>query len=157
MDSGTPIEIEALLPPRVRKTVMVARVGRGRVSVRWPFVGEFDVDLINGELVHRPVPSFGVFTVDTMTGRIIDTRSCIASEDLPLLEEISIGATLRLDCGITADVVDVLHSEGTIRIFVQGEQGVPSRHWRTGYRVRSGTLLQLREAAGCVSAPALAS
>lgn len=154
MDTGDEIEVRSKYSG---KTVQVARVSRGRVSVRWPHVGEFEVDLVNGELVRRPEPAFGVFSVDSMTGRVVDTRSAVTGDDMWKLDTIKVGETLQLDSGATAEVVDVLRSEGILRIFVQGARGVTTRPWRTGYRVVPLTLVRLREAAGCVTGQALAS
>jgi len=151
MESGSEIEVRN---GHANKTVVVASVARGRVTVRWPFVGEFEVDLVSGELVQPPESLSGVHSVDE-SGRVVGTRTRVTAEDLPALDSLEVGATLRLDSGATAEVVDVLRSEGIVRIFVHGkslhESGLWRRARRTGYRVTSSALGSLRESAGVVS------
>lgn len=138
------------------KTVRVVSVTRGRVIVDWPLVGEYNVDLLTGELFLPPGFASGVFSVDCMTGRVVGTRSSVAAEDLPRLEQLQVGDSLLLDNGSRGEVVDVLRSEGTVKIFT----GVsPSRSgvWRTGelrtpFKVDGRTLTRLRQAAGVISA-----
>jgi len=149
METGSEIEVRN---GYASKTVAVAQVARGRVSVRWPFVGEFEVDLVTGELVLRDLS--GVHSVNE-AGRVIGTRVNVTAEDLPRLDSLEVGAILRLDSGATAEVVDVLRSEGIVRIFVHSksphESGLWQKPWRTGYRVTSSVLGCLRESAGVVS------
>lgn len=151
MESGNEIEVRN---GYASKTVVVAQVARGRVSVRWPFVGEFEVDLVTGELVQPPESLSGVHSVDG-SGRVVGTRTRVSAEDLPLLDALEIGASLRLDSGATAEIVDVLRSEGIVRIFVQPKSMTESGLWqtarRTGYRVNASVLGRLRESAGVVS------
>lgn len=137
------------------KTVKVVSVTRGRVIVDWPLVGEFAVDLLNGELVLPPGHAHGVFSVDTMTGRVLGTRSRVVADDLPRLDSLQVGESLRLDNGSRGEVVDVLRSEGTVKLFVSSS--ARSGVWRTGslrstFKVTSPVLLRLRQAAGLISA-----
>lgn len=149
METGNEIEVRN---GYASKTVVVAQVARGRVSVRWPFVGEFEVDLVTGELVLRDLS--GVHSVNE-AGRVIGTRVNVTAEDLPRLESLEVGAVLHLDSGVTAEVVDVLQSEGIVRIFVHArslhESGTWKQPWRTGYRVNQSVLGRLRESAGVAS------
>ena len=140
------------------KTVTVVSVIRGRVVVRWPLVGEYNVDLLTGELYQPPGFAHGVFSVDTMTGRVVGTRCSVMAEDFPRLDALEVGDTLQLDNGARAEVVDVLRSEGTVKIFVSASVSV-SGVWRTGvlrstFRVSDRALRQLRESAGLISAMA---
>lgn len=139
------------------KTVKVVLVARGRVIVDWPLVGEYHVDLLTGELYMPPGYAMGVFEVDTVTGRVIGTRASVVPEELPLLDGVQVGTPLRLDNGTRGEVVDALHSEGTVKIFVGSTRA--SSAWRSGalrssYRVTPVALRQLRQAAGLVSAMA---
>ena len=139
------------------KTVRVLSVTRGRVIVDWPLVGEYDVDLLTGELYTPPGFASGVFEVDTFTGRVVGTRANVIADDLPLLDHLQIGAPLRLDNGARGEVVDVLRSEGTLKLFVGSTKR--SGVWRTGalrstYRVTTPVLQRLRQAAGLISAMA---
>ncbi len=151
METGSEIEVRN---GHANKTVVVASVARGRVTVRWPHVGEFEVDLVTGELVRQPEVLTGVHTLD-QTGRVVGTRTNVTAEDLARLDSLEVGEMLRLDSGAVAEVVDVLRSEGIVRIFVQGkklsESGLWQRAWRTGYRVSQQALGCLRESAGVVS------
>ncbi len=139
------------------KTVKVVSVTRGRVLVDWPLVGEYDVDLLTGELYTPPGYATGVFSVDCMTGRVVGTRSSVIADDLPLLDSLQVGAALRLDNGARGEVVDVLRSEGTLKLFVGSTKR--SGVWRTGalrstYRVTPSVLQKLRQAVGLISAMA---
>ena len=76
---------------------------------------------------------------------------------MPLLDSLDIGAALRLDNGARAEVVDVLRSEGTVKIFVG--QNVRTGVWRMGslrttFCVSPQVLRRMRESAGLVSAMA---
>jgi hypothetical protein len=139
------------------KTVKVMSVTRGRVVVDWPLVGEYDVDLLTGELYLPPGHASGVFSVDTVTGRVVGTRSSVVPDDMLRLDELRLGQALRLDNGSRGEVVDVLPSEGTVKIFVgsAGRSGV----WRTSsfrstFKVSPPVLTRLRQAAGLISAMA---
>ncbi len=149
METGSEIQVHS---GHASKTVVVAQVARGRVSVRWPHVGEFEVDLVTGELVLRDLS--GVHSINE-AGRVIGTRVNLSAEDLPRLDSVDLGDVLRLDSGVTAEVVDVLRSEGIVRIFVRQrsshESGLWQKPWRSGYRVTPSVLGQLRESAGVVS------
>lgn len=138
------------------KTVRVVSVTRGRVIVDWPLVGEYNVDLLTGELFLPPGFANGVFSVDCMTGRVVGTRSSVAPEDLPRLEQLQLGDSLALDNGGRGEVVDVLRSEGTIKIYTGGSSR-RSGVWRTGelrskFKVTQPVLQSLRQAAGVISA-----
>lgn len=139
------------------KTVKVVSVTRGRVVVDWPLVGEYNVDLLTGELYSPPGLAQGVFSVDTMTGRVVGTRSSVAADDLPRLDALRLGDSLLLDNGARGEVVDVLASEGTVKLFVAGT--ARSGVWRVGsvrstYRVSPPVLQKMRQAAGLISAMA---
>ena len=119
------------------KTVKVLSVTRGRVMVDWPLVGEYAVDLL--------------------TGRVAGTRSSVAVDDMPRLDSLRIGESLRLDNGARGEVVDALPSEGTVKVFVANS--AHSGVWRTGslrstFKVSAQVLTRLRQAAGLVSAMA---
>ncbi len=139
------------------KTVKVMSVTRGRVVVDWPLVGEYDVDLLTGELFLPPGYAHGVFSVDCMTGRVVGTRSSVVVDDLPRLDALQVGESLRLNNGSRGEVVDVLRSEGTVKLFVgnSNRSGV----WRTGslrstFKVSPPVLQKMRQAAGLISAMA---
>ena len=139
------------------KTVMVMSVTRGRVTVDWPLVGEYDVDLLTGELFRPPGYAHGVFAIDCATGRVVGSRTSVVAEDMPRLDSLQIGEALRLDNGSRGEVVDVIRSEGTIKLFVgsSARSGV----WRTGslrstFKVSPTVLQRLRQAAGLISAMA---
>lgn len=139
------------------KTVKVLSVTRGRVMVDWPLVGEYAVDLLTGELYQPPGYAHGVFEVDCVTGRVVGTRSSVAVDDLPRLDSLRIGESLRLDNGARGEVVDALPSEGTVKVFVANS--ARSGVWRTGslrstFKVSDQVLTRLRQTAGLVSAMA---
>jgi hypothetical protein len=155
MDTGDEIEVRNGFS---NKTVTVVSVSRGRAVVRWPDVGEFDVDLVTGELFSPPGFAHGIFSVDCMTGRVVGTRASVVFDEMPLLDQLEVGAALRLDNGARAEVVDVVRSEGTIKIFI-GAASNKSGVWRTGilrstFRVSPQVLRQLQERAGLLSAMA---
>ena len=140
------------------KAVTVMQVARGRVVVRWPLVGEYDVDLQTGELYSPPGFARGIFSVDVRDGRVEGTQTRVVVDDLLKLDSIDVGSALALDNGQSAEVVDAVRSEGTIKIYVAGSNR--SGVWRmgslrTGYRVVPAALRVLRAGAGCI--PALAS
>jgi len=137
------------------KTVTVMRVTRGRAVVDWPLVGEYDVDLVTGELFAPPGFARGVFAVDVLTGRVEGTKTRVVVDDLLRLDGIDVGDTVGLDNGQRGQVVDVLPSEGTVKIYVNGSSG-RSGVWRmgslrTGYRVTADALRTLRAGAGCIA------
>ncbi len=139
------------------KTVKVVSVTRGRAIVDWPLVGEYDVDLVTGELYTPPGYASGVFEVDCLTGRVVGTRGNVIVDDLALLDHLQVGSALRLDNGARGEVVDVLRSEGTVKIFVGSTRR--SGVWRTGelrsaYKVSQSVLTRLRQSAGLISAMA---
>lgn len=138
------------------KTVMVAGVSRGRVVVTWPLIGEYDVDLVTGELFEPPGPARGVFSVDIARGRVLGTRTSVVVDHLLRLATLQVGDTVQLDNGARAEVVDAVPSEGTLKIYVHSSGG-RSGVWRMGslrtsYRVSEAMLQQMRAAAGCISA-----
>lgn len=135
------------------KTVKVMQVTRGRAIVDWPLVGEYHVDLVTGELFAPPGFARGVFAVCARTGRLEGTKVSVVFDALLRLDSCEVGATLGLDNGQRGQVVDVLDSEGSVKIFVSG---AGSGVWRmgslrTGYRVSSAALHGLRASAGCVA------
>ena len=132
---------------------------RGRATVFWPMAGQYDVDLETGELLSQVLAVNGIFSVDCMTGRVQGTRCSVVTEDLPRLELLTPGATLRLqhdhmsngDCmRVEVQVVDALPSEGTLKIYVRPERGMNhvGRTYRTGWRVPDATLKKLRAMTG---------
>lgn len=135
----------------IRKTVQVISVMRGRAVVRWPLVGEYEVDLLTGELFAPPPPGSSVYTVDMLTGKLLGTRASV--EDPMLLDGAEPGAELRLDTGDMAQVVDVLRSEGTLKVFVDHgpRKSGCYRVARTGYHVPRSQLDDLRARAGCIA------
>lgn len=144
---GEEIEVRS---GRAAKAVRVTQVMRGRVFVTWPFVGEFEVDLNSGELVSCQSPRSGVFQVDALTGRVVGTRASVTPDALFQLHAMQVGDRVALDCGVEAEVVDSVPSEGTIRVYVR-EQNLPLTAWHSRYFVRPATLDRMRQSAGCVS------
>lgn len=136
-------------------TVTVASVSRGRVTVRWSLDGtaEYGVDLLTGQLYQLPHLASGTFSVDLLTGRVIGTRAQVDAQHLAHLERLEPGCDISLDTGIKAQVVDVLPSEGVLKIFVPRRSG--SGIWRfpqrLEFRVSEPDLRRLRERAGCVA------
>ncbi len=136
----------------VRKTVQVVSVMRGRAVVSWPLVGEYEVDMVTGDLFVPGVSSSSIYDVDMLTGRLLGTRANV--EDPMLLDGAMVGAELRLDTGDLAQVVDVLRSEGTMKVFVDHgpQRSGEYRVARSGWCVLPDALDRLRARAGCVAA-----
>lgn len=142
--------------------VTVATVGRGRVTVRWPppipefgdVATEYGVDLLTGHLYRLPHLTSGTFSVDLHTGRIAGTRARVDAQHLSRLDQLAPGSSVTLDTGATAQVVDVLPSEGILTIFVprRSGSGIFQHPQRLEFRVGAADLRALRESAGCVAA-----
>ncbi len=125
-------------------------VMRGLVVVSLPQVGVMGVDLHDGTLRPLPPPR-GVCSVDIQTGRVIGTCASVASDLLVRLEALEVGEIVPLDNCATAEVVDVLLSEGTVKIYVPHSDELAQRKsgvWLVGWRVSDATLAALRESAG---------
>ncbi len=151
MDTGEYIEVTN---GTARKTILVESVSRHRVTVYWPMAGQYDIDLITGELKSRVIPVNGVFSVDCLTGRVQGTRCTVCAEDMLRLEELRPGDQLRLEHdasgAVQVDVVDALPSEAVLKIFVRTRRDSWSvdRPYATGWRVSMEALRALRERAG---------
>lgn len=124
-------------------------VTRGLVVVSLPQVGVMSVDLRNGELRQLPPPR-GVCSVDIHTGRVVGTCARIADDLLVRLEALEVGEIVPLDNCATAEVVDVLLSEGVVKVYVPHSDELPRKSgvWLIGWRVSEATLAALRESAG---------
>jgi len=131
------------------KVLRVEAVLRGRVVVGFPQIGAVEVDLCDGQLKPLPPPR-GVCSVDIGTGRVIGTNARVTTECFLRLEALDIGEIIALDNHATAEVVDVLLSEGTIKIYVPHSDELTRKSgvWLVGWRVSDVTLASLRESAG---------
>lgn len=152
MNPGDEIEVHN---GNASKTVRVMQMNRGRVVVHWPLVGEYDVDLVTGEVYSPPGYARGVFSVDPQSGRVVGTQMRLAKDELLHLDLVDVGATLALDNGQSAEVVEV--TRGSLKIYVAGSNR--SGVWRmgsvcTGYRVATADLSTLRARAGASMAMA---
>lgn len=128
---------------------------RGRVVVHWPLVGNYDVDLLTGELFVVPSYSGCVVSVDIETGRVVgqggELRLSASLVDVALLQAPRVGDEVVLNSGTVAQVVDVLHSEGVVRLYVLPRKVWRERTQRLAYRVGAADLANLRQRAGCIA------
>lgn len=131
------------------KTVILEDVRHQYAMVHWPGAGQYEIDLITGELLSRVQPPAGVYDVDRDTGRVRGTRLSVKHEDMPQLDEALPGDLLQLvhDGGfeLLVQVVDALASEGTLRVFIQTSPYAKTvdRTYRTGWSVDQTTLQAL--------------
>jgi len=128
-------------------------VTRGLVVASLPQAGAMAVDLRSGELRQLPPPR-GVCSVDINTGRVVGTSARVADDLLVRLEALEVGEIVPLDNHATAEVVDVLLSEGTVKVYVPHSDELPRKSgvWLIGWRVSEATLAALRESAGLARA-----
>ena len=154
MDSGDDIEVTS---GSARKTIQVGSVTRGRATVRWPGIDEYDVDLQTGELKLQILPLTGPYQIDCLTGSVVGTRCVLCPDDLVRVDELRPGDKVRLVDDSTldemrADVVDALPSEGILQVFVHARRDwAPGRSRGIGWRVSPTALRALRERAGLVA------
>jgi hypothetical protein len=94
MDSGDQIEVTN---GTSKKTIKVERVADGRATVYWHLAGQYDIDLVSGELMSQVVPINGIYSVDCQTGRVEGTRCRLLHDDLLRLEELRPGVALELE------------------------------------------------------------
>lgn len=139
------------------------QTSRGRATVFWTAFDQYDVDMETGDIRSQVVPLRGVFSVDCMTGRVVGTRCSVAAADLVKLETVELGDSLALEHDVAGkrgerlraevQVVDLLRSEGTFKIYVRPERGL--NHvgvtYATGWRVAPKALQMLRAQAGVLA------
>jgi len=148
-----PGELISITNGKQTKAIQIEMVLRGRVLVKIPAVGSVEVDLRDGSVKPLPPPR-GVCAVDIGTGRVIGTSARVSARDLLRLEALEVGEIIALDNSATAEVYDVLLSEGTVKIYVPHSDQLTRRAqqqsgvWLVGWKVCDRTLAALRESAG---------